>query len=139
MFSKQKKINKMFFNAEIRKNIYFRRNLHINNKETNIKICHIKSWNDLYEKKEGFDDKWAINNIVFFLYHQTRQQIVSNISKIKTYNCDIVFTSTKTNQIISFYPYLDKLESNAFYNVWFFEKNKKVFLNLKNKDIVFTR
>lgn len=140
MFNKQRWLNKALFNSEIRKNIFFRRNLHINGKETNIKICRVKTWDDLYIKKEGFNDKWVINNIVFFLYHQQGQYIVKNIQKIKTHNCDIVVTDSSTNKIISFYPKLNNLlQSDNFYNVWIFEKDKSVFLNLKNDDIVFTR
>lgn len=140
MSSKQKWLNKILFNSENRKTFFFRRNLHINNNETNIKICRVKSWNDLYVKKEGFNDKWVVNNMVFFLYHQQKQQIVENIQKIKTYNCDIVFTNASTNKIVGFYPKLDILQQyNNFYNIWIFEKNKSVFLNLKNDDVVFTR
>lgn len=140
MFDKQKKLNKIFFNVETRKTIFFRRNLHINNKATNIKICRVKHWGDLYEKKEGFGDEWLTNNMVFFLYHQSKQQIINNLKKIKTYNCDIVLTNCTTNEIVAFYPDLDSLQPyGCFYNVWVFERNKKVFLDLKLKDIVFTR
>lgn len=140
MFNRQKWLNKMFFKSEIRKTIFFRRNLHINGEETNIKICHVNSWDDLYAKKEGFSDKWVIYNMVFFLYHQQGQNIVKNIQKFKIHNCDIVFTDASTNQIVGFYPNLNSLQQyNNFYNVWIFKKNKLVILNLKNNDVIFTR
>ncbi len=116
-----------------RKTKIFRRNVHLNHKETFLRILRIKTDDQFYDEVSGF--KEIPRDLCFFIYH-----IDSRLNKDKyysVYNSDYVITDSKTNKIIS----INEQPKNYpdFINVWIVRKNVASFLKLKINDILFTR
>ena len=119
-----------------RKTNFFRRNLHINKKETNIRIQIYQSMEDFRLAFEGFKDFPEL--ISYLLIGQTKKNLISIKSDV-----EVIITDWKTNKVI----YLIKDNLNNFkldgsissYNLWVVKKGTINFYDIKLNDIVFTR
>lgn len=116
-----------------RKSKFFRRNLHLNHKETDLKIIRIKNDQDFYDEVEGF--KEPPRNLCFFIHH-----IDPLLDKAKYYsvkNSDYIITNSRTNRVIAINQKLKNYPD--FFNVWIVRKNTVNFLKINLNDILFTR
>lgn len=116
-----------------RKNKFFRRNVHINHKETYLRIIRIKNDEQFYYEVEGF--KEITRDVCFFIYH------INTIKKIKrylsVYNTDFIITDSRTNKIIAIND--EPKNYPDFINIWIARKNTINFIKVKLGDILFTK
>lgn len=120
-------------NVFARKTKYFRRNAHLNHKETYLRILRIKSDEQFIDEVEGF--KEIPRNISFLIYH-----FDSRLNKAKyftVYNSDFIITDSRTNKIISINKQLKNYPD--FINIWIVRKGTASFLQFKLDDVLFTR
>lgn len=116
-----------------RKDKYFRRNVHLNHKETYLKIIRIKTDEQFYDEVQGFEE--PPRDTCFFIYHINPIKSKDKYYSVK--NSDYIITDSRTNRVISINEKL-KNYSN-FFNVWIVRKNTVDFLKIKLNDIFFTR
>jgi len=112
---------------------YFRRNLHLNHKDLNIKILRIKNKQQFFEETKGFKEMNA--DVCFFLYHI----YVDDLSNwlLKSRDKDIVITDSATNKIID----INQKNKNYpdFVNIWIVKSQIPTIYEFKIGDILFTR
>ncbi len=116
-----------------RKTKFFRRNVHLNHKETYLRIIRIKNDSQFYDEVEGFVE--IPRETCFFIHH-----VDSQLNKDKYYsvkNSDYIITDSQTNKVVA----INKQPKNYpnFFNVWIVRKNTVNFLKIKLNDILFTR
>lgn len=112
------------------KSKYFRRNLHLNHHETDVRIIRIKNSNQFLYEIKGLKELNGLE--CFFIYHIDSEAINNWMLNIR--DSDIVFTDSKTNEV------LDKNKKYPdFVNIWILKKNAINYLKIKPGDILFTR
>ncbi len=129
----RKYYDKLAKNVFVRKTKYFRRNVHLNHKETYLRILRITSDNQFHNEVQGF--KEPPSDVCFFINH-----VDPYINKNKFYsvrNSDYIITNNRNNRVIA----INEQPKNYpdFFNVWIVRKNTVNFLKIKINDILYTR
>ncbi|MCQ3908338.1 MAG: hypothetical protein MJ200_02005 [Mycoplasmoidaceae bacterium] len=88
---------KLAKNVFARKTKYFRRNVHLNHKETYLKILRIKSADDFLNEIEGFNS--IPIDICFLIHHVNPLTNKNKYYSVK--NSDYIITDYRTNKVIS--------------------------------------
>ncbi len=112
---------------------YFRRNLHVNHRSTDVRIIRIKTKNQYFYQVKGLKELDGLE--CFFIYHLSCDEINSWLLNVK--DSDIVYTDTKTNRVVAINKHLGNLPD--FVNIWILKRNAIAFLKITIGDIVFTR
>ncbi|MBQ0045295.1 MAG: hypothetical protein KBS35_00180 [Mycoplasma sp.] len=112
---------------------YFHRNVHINHKETDIRIMRIKTDDQFYNEVSGF--KEPPSNLCFYINHIDPLKNKDKYYNVK--NSDYIITDSKTNRVVA----INEQPKNYpnFFNVWIVRKNTASFLKVQLNDILFTR
>lgn len=116
-----------------RSNKFFRRNVHLNHKDTYIKIVRITNNQMFHDEVQGY--KELPRNVCFYLNHVAKTK--NNKMYFKVTNIDYVITDSRTNKVIAINQQINDLPD--FFNIWILRKNVTHFLKLKIGDIFFTR
>ncbi|MCQ3915396.1 MAG: hypothetical protein MJ195_01275 [Mycoplasmoidaceae bacterium] len=80
-----------------RKTKYFRRNVHLNRKETYLKIIRIKNDDQFYHEIEGF--KAIPSDICFYINHVSELTDKNKYYSVK--DSDYIITDSRTNKVIA--------------------------------------
>lgn len=116
-----------------RKTKYFRRNAHLNHKETYLRIMRIKDENQFYNEIEGF--KGIPPEICFYINHVSQLTDKNRYYSIK--DADYIITDNRTNRVIAINDKPKKYPD--FFNVWIVRAKTVDYLKIKINDIFFTR
>lgn len=125
--------DKLAKNVFARRTKYFHRNVHLNHKETYLKIIRIKTADQFYHEVSGF--KEPPRDVCFYINHIDPLKNKDKFYSVK--NSDYIITDSKTNKVVS----INEQPKNYpnFFNVWIVRKNTASFLKIKLSDILFTR
>lgn len=116
-----------------RKTKFFRRNVHLNHKETYLRIIRIKNDEQFFNEVEGF--KEIPRDVCFYIYHISKEW--NHGKYYKVYNSDYLITDSRTNKVIGINSKPKKYPD--FVNIWIFRKHTTDFIKVKIGDILFTR
>ncbi|XQP54887.1 MAG: hypothetical protein ACOQNV_01995 [Mycoplasmoidaceae bacterium] len=125
--------DKLAKNVFARKTKYFRRNVHLNHKETYLKILRIKNDDQFLNEVEGFNS--IPSDICFFIHHVS--QLTDKNKYYSVRDSDYLITDSRTNKVLSIngkpknYP--------DFFNVWIVRSKTLDYLKVKINDTFFTR
>lgn len=117
----------------VNKTRYFRRNLHLNHKDTGIKIVRIRDNIEFFYNVKGLKELESTE--CFYIYHLDSSNLTKWVFNIK--DSDMIYTDSKTNKVIAINEILSTYPD--FINIWIGKKNLASFLNIKKGDVVFTR
>lgn len=131
--SEIKYLNKIARNSLSRKTIYFRRNLHINHKMTDVKIIRVKNKNDFFYGVKGLKELSGLE--CFYIHHLFSDDVNNWLLNVK--DSDIIYTNTSNNKVIGIN---DRPKSMPdFINIWILKRNAVDYLKITIGDVVFTR
>jgi len=117
----------------ITKTKYFRRNLHLNNRDLGISILRIKNKQQFFEETKGL--KEMDPNVCFFIYHIYYEDLTNWLLSSK--DREVIITDSLTNKIIGFNN--DVKNYPDFVNVWIVKQQTSAIQNFKIGDVLFTR
>lgn len=120
-------------NIFARKTKFFRRNVHLNHKETYLKIIRIKNDEQFYDEIMGF--KQLPREVCFLVHHINPLNDKDKYYKVR--NSDFIITNSRTNRVLAMNQRIKNYSD--FFNVWIVRSKTTKFLNIKINDIVFTR
>lgn len=132
-----KYISKLNQRVLSRKSQFFKRNLHINGKETDVKIHRCKNAECFKLAIEGY--KTLPEKIAFLLIHQTKEKIMTFRN-----DAEVILTNYRDNKVIE----LDQVDNCNFnfdvkkmpsYNIWVVKSGTIAFYNIKLNDIIYVR